>query len=97
MKMFQCNVCGYKPLSIWKRLRSMNKGSYSERYICSKCKSEYKIKTKVRTFYLLFVLSIMLLPFFRIIPFLVTVILLFGSYPIYLVKAPLLLIKDNSK
>lgn len=97
MSSFQCNICGYKPISIWKRLRCMKKGCYSEKYICSECKSEFKIKTSVRTLYLVFVLLIMLLLFFRIIPFLVAVILFFGSYPVYLVSAPLLLTKDSSK
>ena len=97
MNAFQCNICGYKPVSIWERLRSMHKGSYSERYLCSECKSEYKIKTNVRTLYLVFVLSMMILSFLRIIPFFVTVILIFGSYPVYLVKAPLQLIKNSAK
>lgn len=97
MRDFQCSVCGYKPSNNWGRLKSMQKGTFSERYKCSKCSSIYKINTRIHSMYIIFVLSLMLLSFFRIIPFVLTFILVIALYPLYLIKAPLILIKDTSK
>ena len=97
MRDFKCDVCEYKPISNWSRLRSMRKGHYSERYKCFKCGSIYKIKTQISTMYNIFFLLLLVLSLFRIIPFLIAFILILVSYPLYLIKAPLILIQDTSK
>jgi len=89
MSSFTCEVCGHKPLSKWQRLRNMHKGVYSERYQCPSCKSMYKISTAYTTIYNIFVLLLIVGPFFSVIPFLITVIVFFSSYPIYLIYSPL--------
>jgi len=69
MAKFQCIKCNHAPLSKWERLRNMQKGIYSERYKCPKCGSLYKIPTGLTTVYNIFVLSLILLAFFKIVFF----------------------------